>query len=285
MFERFTNRARSVLVVAQDEARSLQHNFIGTEHLLLGVLAAKDDVVSQALSGYEITLEDARRRVRELIGPGNEDVSGPAPFTPRSKKVLELSLREALSMGHDHIGVPHILLAIMREGNGVGAQLLLELDVDYERTRMWVGSSMGEGEPLRGRRGRRRGRFRDVERMTLPMPATAAMAAADLVARRGEDMVATHDMLLALMTQERSMAAQVLDSLGVTREAVEAKIAEIGVENTSDAPPRPPAKPATVTLAEGVEVRISDPDLSKLVESGDVEALLREIVRRSKPED
>jgi ATP-dependent Clp protease ATP-binding subunit ClpA len=286
MFERFTQRARSVLVHAQDEAGALQHNFIGTEHLLLGVIATNDEVVTQALSDYDITLDDVRERVRALIGPGDEEIIDRRPFTPRAKKVLELSLREALSMGHDHIGVSHILLGIMREGDGVGAQLLLVLGVDYERTRMWVGQTMGEGEPSPGRRGRRR-RARRIERFEFGDRGTPAVVRTKAKAYdiAGEQPLGTHHWLLAMLDEPESMAAKALESLGVTKEAVEAKVTEIGVENTSDALPRPPAKPATVTLAEGVEVRISDPDLSKLVESGQIEELLREIIRRSKPED
>jgi ATP-dependent Clp protease ATP-binding subunit ClpA len=282
MFERFSNRARAVLVNAQEEARMLQHNFIGTEHLLLGVIAANDDLVVHALSSYDFTLEDVREKVAETIGPGDEPLSGPPPFTPRAKKVLELSLREAISMGDDHIGVPHILLAIMREGEGVGAQILVLLGVDYERTRMWIGQQVGL-RPGRARRGRR-GRMRAFEAApawpsaTLPVQRIRAWADTQV----GE--LGTHDLLLALLNEKQSMAAQALEALEVSRERLEAKIAEIGLENTSDAPPKPPPGPKTVQLAEGVEVRISDPELSQLVESGDLESLLREVIRRAQPE-
>src|SRR5438105_9529546 len=110
MFERFSNRARSVLVHAQDEARQLGHNFIGTEHIILGLVQCGDDVVTQFLAGYDFTLEDVRQRIKETIGPGTEEVSGSPPFTPRSKKVLELSLREALAVGDKDIRPGHILL-------------------------------------------------------------------------------------------------------------------------------------------------------------------------------
>jgi ATP-dependent Clp protease ATP-binding subunit ClpA len=283
MFERFTNKSRSVLVYAQDEARGLRHDFIGTEHLLLGVVAANDEAVVQALAGYDFTLEDVRTAVTAIVGPGEEEIVGAPAFTPRAKKVLELSLREALALGHDHIGVPHILLAIMREGEGVGAMVLETLGVDYDRIRLWVGQSAGESE-RRGRRGRRRGRNRlDVGDLGTSTRA-AVRARANSASLAGNDLIGSQHLLLGLLEEPESMAAKALESLGVTKAQVEAKIAEIDLENTSDAPPRPPAKPATVALAEGVEIRISDPDLAKLAESGQLEELLKEIVRRSKPD-
>ncbi|HZN15540.1 MAG TPA: Clp protease N-terminal domain-containing protein [Acidimicrobiales bacterium] len=275
-----------MLVCAQDEAQLLQHDFIGTEHLLLGVIAVDDRIVTQALAGTGVTLDEARERVAALIGPMSDemDAGNSRPFTPRAKKVLELSLRETLALGHSSIEVAHVLLAILREGEGVGAQVLQDFGVDYDRTRMWVGQAMGEepGFDVRGRRTRRRGRMRD-----LPIPRTPRLTGP---AARVQDWAAgqpgqlgTHDLLLALFDDADSMAAQVLAAAGVTKAQVEAKVAEIGIENTSDAPPVRPPKPTSVTLAEGVEVRISDPDLAKLVESGQVEELLKEIVRRSKP--
>jgi ATP-dependent Clp protease ATP-binding subunit ClpC len=283
MFERFSNKARSVLVFAQDEARELGHNFIGTEHLLLGVISASDDVVVQALHGYDFTLEDVRDRIRELIGPGtDEEITGPPPFTPRAKKVLELSLREALSMGHDHIGVPHILLGILREGEGVGAKVLEDLGVTHDRTRLWVGQVMGEGEPIRGR-GRRARRWRDLPPGPRQMTGSAGALGLRAAVLAEDEPVGSHHYLLALFDDLGSLAAKVLASLGVTKQQVEGKIEEIGVEGTSDAPPKAPSRPKSVKLAEGVEVRISDPELNKLVESGQVEELVKEIVRRSKP--
>ena len=124
MFERFTDRARRVVVLAQDEARRLDHDYIGTEHLLLGLLHEGQGVAAQALDGLGVDLAEVRRRVEEIIGRGQHAPSGHIPFTPRAKKVLELSLREALDLGHDYIGTEHILLGIVREGQGVAAQVL-----------------------------------------------------------------------------------------------------------------------------------------------------------------
>ena len=138
MFERFTDRARHVVVYAQEEARMLNHDYIGTEHILLGLIHEGEDVAARALQEMGISLDASRARVEELIGQGTEPPMGHIPFTPRGKKVLELSLREALQMGHNYIGTEHILLGLVREGEGVGAQLLRELGADVDRVRQTV---------------------------------------------------------------------------------------------------------------------------------------------------
>ena len=138
MFERFTDRARRVLVYAQEEARLLNHSFIGTEHILLGLLHDGEGVAAQALSELEISLEDVRERVEETIGLSGTVPTGSPPFTPRAKKVLELSLREALQLGRNYIGTEHVLLGIVREGEGVAAQALVSLGADLARVRQTV---------------------------------------------------------------------------------------------------------------------------------------------------
>ena len=127
MFERFTDRARRVVVLAQEESRLLGHNYIGTEHLLLGLLAEREGVAARALESLDITLDAAREQVREIIGPGPQEVRGHIPFTPRAKKILELSLREALKLGSEVISTEHLLLGLVDEGAGVGAQILERL--------------------------------------------------------------------------------------------------------------------------------------------------------------
>ncbi len=282
MFERFTNMARLSLSMAQEEARGLQHDFIDTEHLLLGVVGCGDDAVIQALAGCEFTLDDLRERIRDVVLPGDAEPSGQPPFTPRAKKVLELSLREALAMGHDHIGPAHVLLGILREGEGVGSQVLVEQGVDHERMRLWVAQSMGEGGPRRRGRGRRM-RMRDAGRLSMNIGTPPANRLREW-AEAQEGQLGTHHFLLGMFEEAESMAAKVLASLGVTKEQVEAKIAEIGIEKTSDAPPKPATRPTTVALAEGVEVRITDPQLTTMVERGQIQELIAEIVRRAKPE-
>ncbi|SMD00272.1 ATP-dependent Clp protease ATP-binding subunit [Kibdelosporangium aridum] len=138
MFERFTDRARRVVVLAQEEARMLNHNYIGTEHILLGLIHEGEGVAAKALESLGIALEGVRQQVEEIIGQGQHAPSGHIPFTPRAKKVLELSLREALQLGHNYIGTEHILLGLIREGEGVAAQVLVKLGADLNRVRQQV---------------------------------------------------------------------------------------------------------------------------------------------------
>jgi ATP-dependent Clp protease ATP-binding subunit ClpC len=159
MFERFTDRARRVVVLAQEEARMLDHNYIGTEHLLLGLVHEGEGVAALALTGMGIQLEAVRGEVERIIGQGQATSAGHIPFTPRAKKVLELSLREALQLGHNYIGTEHILLGLVREGEGVAAQVLQKLGADLNRVRQAVirllgekgqGPSPGPGEEMEG---------------------------------------------------------------------------------------------------------------------------------------
>ncbi|AXT83853.1 NDP-hexose 4-ketoreductase [Aeromicrobium sp. A1-2] len=138
MFERFTDRARRVVVLAQEEARMLSHNYIGTEHILLGLIHEGEGVAAKALESLDISLEAVRGQVEDIIGQGQQAPSGHIPFTPRAKKVLELSLREALQLGHNYIGTEHILLGLIREGEGVAAQVLVKLGADLNRVRQQV---------------------------------------------------------------------------------------------------------------------------------------------------
>jgi ATP-dependent Clp protease ATP-binding subunit ClpA len=138
MFERFTDRARRVVVLAQEEARLLNHDYVGTEHLLLGMIAEGQGVAAKALESLGISLEAVRAQVEEIIGQGQQAPSGHIPFTPRAKKVLELSLREANQLGHNYIGTEHLLLGLIREGEGVAAQVLVKLDADLPRVRQQV---------------------------------------------------------------------------------------------------------------------------------------------------
>ena len=162
MFERFTDRARRVVVLAQEEARLLNHNYIGTEHILLGLIHEGEGVAAKALESLGISLEAVRSQVEEIIGQGGSSPSGHIPFTPRAKKVLELSLREALQLGHNYIGTEHILLGLIREGEGVAAQVLVKLGADLSRVRQQVIQLLSRlpGPRRVGREGRRRRRPR-----------------------------------------------------------------------------------------------------------------------------
>jgi ATP-dependent Clp protease ATP-binding subunit ClpC len=144
VFERFTDRARRTVVFAQEEARLLNHNYIGTEHILLGLLREEEGVAAKALTTLGVSLEAVRRDVGEIVGRGSEVPRGHIPFTPRAKKVLELSLREALQLGHNYIGTEHILLGLIREGEGVAARVLQKLGADLNRVRQTVVQLLSE---------------------------------------------------------------------------------------------------------------------------------------------
>jgi ATP-dependent Clp protease ATP-binding subunit ClpC len=168
VFERFTERARQVVVLAQDEARKLGHNYIGTEHILLGLLREEEGLAARVLETLGITLEPVRAEVARIIGRGDEAASGQIPFTPRAKKVLELSLREARSLRHNYIGTEHVLLGLVRENEGVAAHILLDFGADAQKIRNEVigmlsgpgrrepggGSSVAFVETRPGTRGR-----------------------------------------------------------------------------------------------------------------------------------
>src|SRR6516164_793460 len=167
MFERFTDRARRVVVLAQDEARMLNHDYIGTEHLLLGLIGEGEGVAARALESLGISLDAVRQQVEQVIGRGQQAPSGHIPFTPRAKKVMELALREANDLGHSYIGTEHILLGLIREGDGVAAGVLTGLGADRPRVRQQVtqllGGRAGKGAPGAGSRLGKRARTRLLE--------------------------------------------------------------------------------------------------------------------------
>jgi ATP-dependent Clp protease ATP-binding subunit ClpA len=169
MFERFTDRARRVVVLAQDEARRLDHTWIGTEHILLGLIREGEGVAAKALESLGISLDAVRRQVEEIIGQGQETPSGHIPFTPRTKKVLELALRESRQFGHDYIGTEHILLGLIREGDGVAAQVLVMLGADQNRVRQQV------IQLLHGRSAEEAGSTRPAERELSLLPAVKTL--------------------------------------------------------------------------------------------------------------
>jgi ATP-dependent Clp protease ATP-binding subunit ClpC len=166
MFERFTDRARRVVVLAQEEARALDHGYIGTEHLLLGLIHEGEGVAAKVLTALGINLDAVRDGVKTVIGRGQHPPAGHIPFTPRAKKVLELSLRESTQLGHNYIGTEHILLGLVREGEGVAAQVLVNLGADLSRVRQQViqllHGGAGEGASWRARQTARAGVIDDV---------------------------------------------------------------------------------------------------------------------------
>ncbi len=152
VFERFTEGARQVVVWAQEEARTLQHGYIGTEHLLLGVLRVEDGLGAGALAALNVTIEAVRAQVARIVDGGGEVTTGQMPFTPRSKKVLELALREALSLGHNYVGTEHILLGLVRENEGVAARILLDFHADADTIRNEVVGLLSDAPAERPRR-------------------------------------------------------------------------------------------------------------------------------------
>ena len=171
MFERFTERARQVVVLAQDEARALKHNYIGTEHILLGLLREEEGLAARVLESLDITVEEVRAQVARIVGQGDEVTTGQIPFTPRAKKVLELALREALSLGHNYIGTEHILLGLVRENEGVAARILLDFDADAEKIRNEIIRMLsGPGRRQAGAGARPR---REDEELEAPRPVRA----------------------------------------------------------------------------------------------------------------
>ena len=153
MFERFTERARQVVVLAQQEARSLRHNYIGTEHILLGLVLEPEGLAARVLEHLGVTIDGARSRLMQIVGSGEEANESQIPFTPRAKKVMELSLREALALGHNHIGTEHILLALVREDEGVAARILLDFGADADKVRNEVIRMLSGPSGPSGRRG------------------------------------------------------------------------------------------------------------------------------------
>jgi ATP-dependent Clp protease ATP-binding subunit ClpA len=224
MFERFTDRARRVVVLAQEEARMLNHNYIGTEHILLGLIHEGEGVAAKALEALGVSLTEVRTLVEEIIGQGQAAPTGHIPFTPRAKKVLELSLRESLQLGHNYIGTEHILLGLVREGEGVAAQVLVKLGANLDRVRQQVLGVLGEEGVLETPPGKR-----FLERLTDPALAVLAIAR-DSARDLGHDAIEPADLLLALITTDDPQVKQLVASWGIDLEAVRQRIGELAAE-------------------------------------------------------
>lgn len=256
-FERFTVKARQVVVTAQEEARLLKHNYIGTEHILLGLLNAPDSTAAKVLHQLGYNKETAQVDIAAAVKPGTEELRGHIPFTPRAKKTLDLALREATQLHHNYIDTEHILLAVVRESEGVAAKVLAERINPISKIRAAVLASL-EGS-------------QDVAAGPWPAgtPATEdTVSAASALA--GGAPVGSHHLLEAMLRVENSMAARVLRELGVDPDAVADKIDELDPETTTDANPEETAArkmeirlvhdevhlilrdPATVTIAKKV---------------------------------
>ncbi len=237
MFERFTERARQVVVLAQEEARTLKHNYIGTEHILLGLVREEEGLAARVLESLDITVERVRAQLVRIVGSGEEVTSGQIPFTPRAKKVLELALREALSLHHNYVGTEHILLGLVRENEGVAARVLLDFDADAEKIRNEV------IRMLSGPSGSRRAGAEQLaetlvrETPRIPVAPTAPSFAEWLgqaltqaaveAAGEGGRAIDGGDFLLGLARDRRGVAARALADLSVDLDSLRAAIRRV----------------------------------------------------------
>ena len=246
MFERFSGLARHVVVSAQEEARELDHNYIGTEHLLLGLLVTSDSLAGASLTALGYTRDGARASLEAMVGRGKAAPSGHIPFTPRAKKVLELSLREALQLKHNYIGTEHILLGIVREGEGRAAQILAARH-PLDRVRAEVLArveSQGAGGAHAGSR--------------TPAAHEVLTLAAELA---GDTPVGSHHILEAILQQPDSAAAKVLTDAGIDLNQLAAKLDEVSMEDTADdTPEQAAARQLELSITDdGVTVVLRDP--------------------------
>jgi ATP-dependent Clp protease ATP-binding subunit ClpA len=246
MFERFSGQARHVVVSAQDEARELDHNYIGTEHLLLGLLATSDSLASASLTALGYTRDDVRAKLVAIVGRGKASPGGHIPFTPRAKKVLELSLREALQLKHNYIGTEHILLGLLREGEGMAARILAEKH-PLDRIRGEVLTRV-ESPAAREAHGAAR----------TPAAHEVLALAAEIA---GETPVGSHHILEAILQQPDSAAAKVLVDAGIDLEQLATKLDEVSTEDTADDTPiQAAARQLELTVTDDtVTVVLRDP--------------------------
>ena len=304
MFERFTSRARRVVVLAQEEARLLNHNYIGTEHILLGLLGDLDSVGGGVLTRFGFTRDDVRQEVLDTVGRGKKELTGHIPFTPRAKKTLELSLREALALGHKYIGTEHILLGLIRQNDGVAAQLLRAhadlADIraaTVEAAREVAGAAGGEESDdetnavLRWLRHRLSRQATSVPfRLDAAAPGEPATRGTPAVERAlqqaaflaGPQAVGSHHLLLAALEDSASAASASLASLGVDLDELRARLRSADLAGTSDEPPEQAGRRQMaievspellrVVLTDPVIVRAGNRALQALNESGETPA-------------
>jgi ATP-dependent Clp protease ATP-binding subunit ClpC len=266
MFERFTGRARHVIVIAQDAARVLDHNYIGTEHLLLGLIREDNSIAGIVLANVGLTYEGVRADIEAATKKpkGKHAPKGHIPFTPRAKKVLELALREALQLGHNYIGTEHILLGVMREGEGLGAEILRKHDLDFSmlRTRILDAIPITESNEARGLRRwlRPRSSSSGPEIRT-----TTAIDASLEEARRiaGNAAVGSHHLLLATLNDPASAAAKALTTLGIDLDRAREALRNVEVAGTSDELPEEAGRrQLTLNVTEhGLTLETADPVL------------------------
>jgi len=269
MFERFTKRARHTIVLAQEEARQLNHNYIGTEHILLGLLGEQEGVASRVLQGFGMSLEGGREEVAAIVSRGKAAPSGHIPFTPRAKKTLELALREALQLHHNYIGTEHILLGLIREGDGVAAQILRNhADLLVIRSAVLDILPVAAAETARGRRWLRRRGAVDIDAPggETDLAVLSATPAADLTlsaAARlaGTQPVGSHHLLLAALADPDTAASRALATLGIDLDQARAALQAVDVTGTSDEQPEEAGRRQMIVSVtdEKLTIELSDP--------------------------
>jgi ATP-dependent Clp protease ATP-binding subunit ClpA len=275
MFERFTPRARRTVVAAQEESRTLGHNFIGTEHMLLGLLTEPEGVGARALDGFGISLSGTRAEVTAIVGAGDGPVKGHIPFTPRAKRTLELALREALELHHNYIGTEHILLGLMREKDGVGAQILAK-HADLVAIRMAVLDLLPAVQSTPGRRWQRRRAGTSSDELeagtssgeTEEVPTTPAADASMSEAARlaGSGPVGSHHLLLAAIADPDTAAARTLTALGLDLDRARKALSSADVTGTSDELPEERGRrQMLIRVTDGsVTIEAADDDIMRL---------------------
>jgi ATP-dependent Clp protease ATP-binding subunit ClpA len=271
MFERFTNRARHVVVLAQEEARRLHHNYIGTEHVLLGLLGEPEGIAARVLEGFGMSLEGTREEVEAIIGIGKGRQTGHIPFTPRAKKTLEYALREALQLHHNYIGTEHILLGVIREGDGVGAKILKQHSADLAPIRTAILDLLLPGVPAAGARGRRwLRRFAGAdpseasepeEQSELRTTPAADISLSEAARLAGSQPVGSHHLLLAALGDPDTAAARALAALGVDLDQAREALRTADVTGTSDEQPEEAGRRQMLirVTADQVTIEATDP--------------------------
>jgi len=250
MFERFTANARRTVVMAQEEARRLDHNFIGTEHILLGLLRHEEGIAHEVLGAIGMTLDGTRQEVSDIVGTGKKPLKGHIPFTPRAKKTLELALRSALELGHNYIGTEHILLGLIREDEGVAAQILRKhSDLLALRALVFDRVPVGDADERRGKlaaatsvairriREQFAGGHEAGEEHALNATPAADATLAEAARLAGPEPVGSHHLLIAALSDRDSAAARAFDHLGIDLDRVRDALLSADVTGTSDEPP------------------------------------------------
>jgi ATP-dependent Clp protease ATP-binding subunit ClpC len=268
MFERFTNRARHAVVLAQEEARRLHHNYIGTEHVLLGLLGEPDGLAYRALEGVGMSLEAARHEVTAIVGTGAEAPGGHIPFTPRAKKTLELSLREAQQLHHNYIGTEHILLGLIREDEGVAAQVLRQhADLTAIRAAVLDLLPAAGAEAARARRWLRRPAAADpgepgaqAEQTVMNTTPAADTTLSEAARLAGSRPVGSHHLLLAALADPDTAAARALAALGVDLDQAKQTLRHADITGTSDEPPEEAGRRQMVIQVTGERLTIEATD-------------------------